>query len=70
MLGGRHLNDYNFYLQNHQRVGSATSDQGKDAAVDLLQSSEILSERVGNHTIGGPIHVVLLDKQHPNAHSF
>jgi hypothetical protein len=70
MLGGRHLNDYNFYLQNHQRVGSATSDQGKDAAVDLLQSSEILSEPVGNHTIGGPIHVVLLDKQHPNAHSF
>ena len=64
LLGAGHLERYGSYL-NHTAISTATKDQGSDAAVDLIQSGEILSGRVpeGN-TIGGPIHVFLLDKEH------
>jgi hypothetical protein len=70
MLGGRHLDDYNYFLQNHQIISTATSDSGRNAAVDLIQSATIQSDRIGSRTIGGPIHVVLLEGRSPKPHEF
>jgi hypothetical protein len=68
LLGGRHLYAYSSFFKS-KIVGNAEINRGKDAAIDLIQSSEILSDRIGSHTIGGPIHAVQLDEQHSQAFS-
>lgn len=63
---GKYLVDYAHYKHQFSAVGDVAGDMGPKVAVDLMEAGKILSEQVkGLHTVGGPTHIFILDREHP-----
>lgn len=61
---GRYLVDYAQYKHQFSAVGDVAGDMGAKVAMDLMEAGNILSEH-GLHTVGGPTHIFILDREHP-----
>ena len=59
MLGPEHLHDYRLYNIS-PTIGDVSTELGRKAVVDLIESAEIVSDNLpGTHSLGGPVHIFL-----------
>jgi hypothetical protein len=61
-----YLVNYAHYKREFSPVGDVPGDAGAKIAINLMEAAEILSDRLpGPHTVGGPTHIFLLEREHP-----